>query len=117
MAANSGAELNPEAVRRLEQATAGARLCLEFDEQGPAGFEPVAPSFDDALGSLLAIVATARLEGRWRLFKICAHSDCRRAFFDFSQGRNAMFCTRRCADRDRQRDYRRRKAKRQRSTG
>ncbi len=105
-AANNGAKLDPEAVHRLEQATAPSRFRLTHDEAGPAGFEQVAPSFDDALGHLLAVVATARFEGRWQLFKICARNGCRRVFFDFSQSHNAKFCTRRCADRARARTYR-----------
>ncbi len=53
-------------------------------------------------------VARARLEGRWQLFKLCALGECHRPYFDFSQSRNGRYCTRRCADRQRSRAYRRR---------
>ncbi len=48
----------------------------------PVGFGPASRSFDDALGALAGIVATARLDGRWPQLKICARGDCGRAFFD-----------------------------------
>lgn len=106
IAARSGTKLNPEVIRRLRRATEASRFRLAFDDGGPAGFRPAASSFDDALGHLLAIVARARLEGRWQLFKLCARADCRRAFYDFSQNHRALYCTRRCADRERARAFR-----------
>ncbi len=108
LAANSGADLDPDAVPRLEAATAPARLRLTFDDGGPAGCVGAEQGFDDALGHLMAVIARARIEDRWQLFKLCARVDCRRAFWDFSQNHNARYCTRRCADRERTRAYRRR---------
>ncbi len=106
LAANAGARFDPEAVQRLKEATDASRFRLSFDDAGPSGVEPAAPTFDDALGHLLEAVARARAKDRFKLFKLCARSGCRRAFFDFSQNHGAMFCTRRCADRERTRAFR-----------
>ncbi len=107
LATTLGREPNPEAVARLERAAAGARSGLRFDAGGPAGFASTTGSFGEALGSLLAAVAAARLAGQWSLFKICARDGCRRAFFDASQNRTGKWCTDRCGDRVRAAAYRR----------
>ena len=90
----------------LERAAGNARLELRFDDTGPAGFGPGSRSFDDALGGLLAAAATARLEGLWPLFKLCARDGCRRAFFDRSKSHTAKWCNARCGDRVRAEAYR-----------
>lgn len=97
--ANSGGTLDAKAIRRLELAAGKARLEFRFDDAGPVGFRPGSRTFDDALGGLLATAATARLEGLWSAFKLCARDGCRRAFFDRSKSQTGKWCNARCGDR------------------
>jgi predicted RNA-binding Zn ribbon-like protein len=107
LATTLGREPDAEAIARLERAVAGATSGLRFDAGGPAGFDSAKGSVDDALGTLLAAVAAARLAGHWALFKTCARDGCRRAFYDASQSRTGKWCTARCGDRVRSAAYRR----------
>ncbi len=106
LATTLGREPDPEAVARLERATAGFSSGLRFDAGGPAGFASAAGSVGDALGPLLAAVVAAQLAGQWSLFKLCARDDCRQAFFDASQNRTGRWCNVRCGDRVRAAAYR-----------
>ena len=108
LAAHRGGKVDTAAVECLEPAAGSARLDLRFDDGGvPAGFGPAAGSIDDALGELLAFVATGRLAGHWPLLKLCARDGCGRAFYDGSQSRTSKWCNARCGDRVRAAAYRR----------
>ncbi len=107
--ANSGAPLDDAALRRLEQAVDGGRLAVRFDSDGPGGFGPASGRFDDALAALVALAAAARLEGLWRHLKLCAASDCGRAFFDTSANRTGRWCSPQCGERMRAAAHRRRR--------
>ena len=109
MLGNSGVEVDEEAVQRLERAAEGGRLAVRFDSGGPGGFGPASGGFDDALGALAAIVATARLEGLWPQMKLCARKGCGRAFFDASASRTGVWCSPQCGDRVRRAAHVRRK--------
>ncbi len=102
-----GREVNASAFSRFQRAAVGVRTDVRLDDDGPAGFASAGGSLDDALGTLLATVAAARLAGQWSLLKLCAREDCGRAFFDLSQSRTGRWCTARCGDRVRAAAYRR----------
>lgn len=106
--ANSGGELKAAAVSGLDQAAVGARAQVRFDADGASRLELVSRDFDDALGTLLGIVHSARMSGRWRSLKICGDPGCRRAYFDFTKSQTGRWCTRRCGARMRARTARRR---------
>ncbi len=95
------------AIDRLVRAGAAVKSGLRFDASGPVGFASAASSVGDALGTVLAAVAAARLAGHWALFKLCARQECRRAFYDTSQSRTGKWCNVRCGDRVRASAYRR----------
>lgn len=103
----AGRKADAGVLGRLQQAAAGARAEVRFDDGGPVGFDSASRSLDDALGTLFAAVAAARLAGQWPLLKLCAREECRRAFFDDSQSRTGKWCTARCGDRVRAAAYRR----------
>ncbi len=98
LAANSGSKLDDAAMAKLDRAAVGARVQIRFDRDGRSRFELIARDLDDALGTLFGFVHVARSEGKWPAFKLCAHPDCRRAFYDFTKSRNGRWCTRRCGD-------------------
>lgn len=107
-ALNRGAGVDVAAVARLDQAALGARAQIRFDADGGSRLDPVCRDFDDALGTLLAYVHLARVEGKWPWFKLCDDPKCRRAYFDFTKSRTGLWCTRRCGERVRSREYRQR---------
>lgn len=102
--ANSGAPINTEMIDRLEEASRGARIEVRFDYDGNFRFEAVSSSFADVLGSLLGMVASARVREDWRRFKVCANSECQAAFWDAKGA--GKWCSHRCGDRMRSRAYR-----------
>ncbi len=103
---NTGGTVNDEAVIGLDQAAAGARAQVRFDRDGKSRLEPVSRDFDDALGTLLGYVHEARCLGKWKSFKLCVNQECRKPFFDFTKNRTGKWCTRRCGERVRARNFR-----------
>jgi hypothetical protein len=95
--ANNGAKLDVEAVRRLDTAAVGARIEVRFESDGSVRFVAASSSFADVLGSLLGMVATARLHEDWRRFKACADRECRAAFW--APQMKGKWCSHRCGDR------------------
>ncbi len=95
-AANSGRTLDDASIAKLDRAAVGARAQVRFDRDGTSRFELISRNLDDALGTLFGLVHVARSAGKWPAFKLCAHPNCRRAFFDFTKSRNGKWCTRRC---------------------
>ncbi|MEM7353668.1 MAG: CGNR zinc finger domain-containing protein [Acidobacteriota bacterium] len=100
-------EVDEQAMSRLDRAAAGARAQVRFDRDGTTRLEHVSRDFDDALGTLLGLVHAARCAGQWPAFKICAHSRCRNAFYDFTKSCNGKWCSRRCGDKVRAKTFRR----------
>lgn len=95
--ANNGAALPDADVARLGRAAATARFQAAFAPDGAGRFVPLALTFDDALGRLIAIVISAQLSGAWTRLKACAHGKCRGVFYDASRNRSAKWCSmRRC---------------------
>ncbi len=107
MLANSGVKSDPSALERFEAVAAAGRYALRFEGGVPVGFGAATHGFDDALGALAGIVATARSEGLWPWLKICAESDCGRAFFDTSPNHTGRWCAPQCGERYRAAVYRR----------
>ncbi len=107
LAANGGSSLDEASVAKLDRAAVGARVQIRFDRDGSSRIELISRDLDDVLGTLLGFVHAARSEGKWPAFKLCAHPECRRAFFDFTKSRNGKWCTRRCGDKIRAKAHRR----------
>ncbi len=106
--ANSGVASDAEVLPLIEETAAAARFALRFEAGVPVGFGTASRRFDDALGALAALVVTASLEDLWPQLKICAESDCGRAFFDASPNCTGTWCSPRCGERSRAAVYRRR---------
>ncbi len=105
--ANRGVEGDAAALECFEEVAAGGRVALRFEAGVPVGFGPASHRFDDALGALAGIAATAMLVGLWPQLRICA--GCSRAFFDTSPSRTGRWCSMRCGERYRAAAHRRRR--------
>lgn len=63
------------------------------------------------LGTLVAIVAEARLRGQWERMKACRQETCGWLFYDGSRNRSSSWCSMQiCGGREKARAYRRRAA-------
>jgi predicted RNA-binding Zn ribbon-like protein len=109
LAANNGAEPDPEAIERMNRAAAQPGITLQLDADGSPRIEPARRDLDGALALLLAIVARSRLEGSWPRFKACPGDDCGWAFYDYSRNQASAWCSMSiCGSRAKARAYRHR---------
>ncbi len=107
--ANSGVEVDAEALERFELVAMGGRFALRFEDGVPIDFRPASHGFDDALGAIAGTVAKACSEGLWQRLKFCTGSDCGRIFFDTAPSRTGRWCSPRCGERHRAARYRSRR--------
>ncbi len=112
--ANNGAELDLEAVKRLDRALRGSGLFVQLHADSPPDFVPRRPDFDGALARIGTIAALAQLDGSWIRLKACPGKDCGWAFYDHSRNQAGSWCSMSvCGSRAKARDYRRRKRRSQ----
>jgi predicted RNA-binding Zn ribbon-like protein len=90
--ANSGGELDPEALPRIQAVADRAGLAVRFDT-AEAPLEPRRDGIDAALGRVLAVVAGALNDGTWERMKACRADDCLWAFYDSSRNRSGAWCS------------------------
>ena len=90
--ANSGGELDPEALPRIQVAADRAGLAVRFD-RAEAPLEPRRDGIDAALGRVLAVVAESLNDGTWTRVKACRADDCLWAFYDTSRNRSGAWCS------------------------
>jgi predicted RNA-binding Zn ribbon-like protein len=94
------------AAAALEQASRRARFELRVDSGGPR-LTPTADGLDGALGTLLALAATAAADGSWARLKACRSATCRWAFYDAARNRSRAWCSMAvCGNRAKARAYR-----------
>lgn len=88
-----------------------ARFPLRLAAVGPAGTLDLVPAGPTAfLGPLVAEVARAVADGRWRRVRLCAAPDCRWAFHDTSRNGTGRWCAMSsCGNRHKTRAYRERR--------
>jgi predicted RNA-binding Zn ribbon-like protein len=79
-------------LQDLNRAAAGACVGVRLDADGPR-FIPNGTGLDRALGVLLAITATAMLDGTWHRLKACPGHDCGWAFYDHSRNQTGRWCS------------------------
>jgi predicted RNA-binding Zn ribbon-like protein len=109
---NNGLSVRKEAALTLNRAAARADLGLRFDSGGEVRLEPTARGVDAALGHLLAIVASAMVDGTWTRLKACRAADCHWAFYDHARNHSRHWCSMAvCGNRTKARTYRRRHAR------
>lgn len=109
LAAHGAAEIDGEAVARLDRATSEGRFRLRVGREG-VRLELLpgeADGFGACVGRLLGIVLEAQFSPHWTRLKVCEDPDCRTAFYDTQKNRTGKWCTRRCGSRQRVRTYRR----------
>jgi predicted RNA-binding Zn ribbon-like protein len=108
--ANNGAELDREAVARLDRAASRAGLRVHAGPGSEPCLEPDARGVDGALAALLGIVATSVADGTWTRFKACPRDVCRWAFYDRSKNRSGRWCEMEvCGNVEKARAYRQRR--------
>ncbi|MGZ4295449.1 MAG: CGNR zinc finger domain-containing protein [Solirubrobacteraceae bacterium] len=111
-AANNGppTDHGAPALNELNQAAAGAGVEIRFEASGPR-FAATGAGLDRALGVLLAITASAMLDGTWWRLKVCPGHHCGWAFYDHSRNQTGRWCSMRvCGGRAKARaHYRRRR--------
>jgi predicted RNA-binding Zn ribbon-like protein len=107
-------QLDAVRVRALNAAAHGAPVELRFN--GRAGAPRFVPGdgepLDRALGIVLAIAATAMIDGSWPRMKACPGEDCGWVFYDGSRNQSGRWCSMAvCGGRAKARGhYRRRRA-------
>lgn len=105
--ADHGQPVDRKAIWDLNHLVETIPLVVHFDDQGKPGLVPPGSQLKAALGSILAIILVADLEGAWQRLKICRNPDCQRAFFDSSKNKSAVWCTTQgCGNRLNARAYR-----------
>jgi predicted RNA-binding Zn ribbon-like protein len=90
--ANNGLEADRERLAQLDRAAARAGMRVTFEPGADPRLTPEAGGVDGAIGQLLAIVAGAVEQGRWRRLKACPRDVCHWAFYDHSKNRSGRWC-------------------------
>lgn len=102
-----GTSIDRKLLWDLNRLADGIPLVVNFDQQATPGLIPPSTELKGALGRILAIIVVSALNGDWQRMKICPNPDCRRAFFDHSKNRSAVWCTTQgCGNRLNARAYR-----------
>jgi predicted RNA-binding Zn ribbon-like protein len=110
--ANNGMEADPDRVARLDRAAARAGVRVVFKPGAEPRLAAETGGVDGAIGQLLAIVAGAVEQGRWRRLKACPRDVCRWAFFDHSKNHSGRWCQMDvCGNIEKARAFRQRKRK------
>jgi predicted RNA-binding Zn ribbon-like protein len=88
----AGAPVTAARLQGLNRAAAGAEVEIRLDPAGPR-FVAAGAGLDRALGRVLAITATAMLDGTWRRLKVCPGEHCGWAFYDHSRNQTGRWCS------------------------
>jgi len=97
-------------AREIDEALARFPLAVRLVD-GVPGLVPAGTAAEAALGTVVAIVAEARLRGVWERMKACRQETCGWLFYDGSRNRSSSWCSMQiCGGREKARAYRRRAA-------
>ena len=108
--ANGGRPPDESAIEAMDRASAGARLLIRIEADGPRFLVDFRAGLDGAIGALYGIVGRAMADGSWERLKACPGRECGWVFFDQSRNQSARWCsTRVCGAREKSRAYYRRK--------
>ncbi len=89
---NDGADPDPETLAALDREARSAPIGLRIDSRGHSTLGPLGEGLDGALGTLLAILATATADGSWERMKACRNDECAWLFYDQSKNRSRHWC-------------------------
>jgi predicted RNA-binding Zn ribbon-like protein len=71
----------------------GAAIETRLEPSGPRFVSADEASVRGAIGVLLAIVATAMIDGSWARMRICPGHECGWAFYDQSRNQTGRWCS------------------------
>lgn len=109
--ANSGPELDAEALSDLRAAATAAPLRAWVDDGGGMAIAPSCDGLDALIARILSAVATAQETGAWERMKVCTSDECLWAFYDRSRNRSRHWCSMEvCGNRAKTRAYRARRS-------
>ncbi len=113
LAANESGEANRKAGKRLAELTSEYRIGLTADPSGELQVDLApAPSVDELICQMLAIVFQAQATEEWPRLKLCENPECAWAFYDSSRNRSGSWCRMGlCGNRLKNRAYRERQKK------
>lgn len=104
---NNGVEPDPEAHRAFEHIARDCPLVLRCGAPGSITLAPAQNDVRGALGTVLAKVAEAVVDGSWQRLKACQEHRCEWAFYDRSRNRASRWCSMAvCGTRAKMRVYR-----------
>ncbi len=83
----------PADVLALNRAATGAAIEVRFDGNGPRFVSAGGRELDRALGRILALAATAMIDGTWARLKVCPGEHCGWAFYDHSRNGSGRWCS------------------------
>jgi predicted RNA-binding Zn ribbon-like protein len=108
--ANNGHDLDASALAAMRAASVGATSEIHLEPDGPRLITGPDADIDRAIGTLLAIVARAMIDGTWPRLKACPGRGCGWAFYDHSRNQRSRWCSMNiCGDREKARAYYQRK--------
>jgi predicted RNA-binding Zn ribbon-like protein len=109
--ANNGIDVDePAAAATIDAAARRAGLAVRF-QNGAIGLVPAGRGVQGGLGTVLAAVAEAMVDGSWQRLKACRADDCRWAFVDHARNHSRQWCDMRvCGNRQKARAFRARHA-------
>jgi predicted RNA-binding Zn ribbon-like protein len=111
--ANNGQTPNQGSIEAMRRASQGAGTEIRIEPDGPRFVADATRGIDAAIGALLAITASAMIDGSWQRLKACPGRHCGWAFYDRSRNLSAHWCSVKvCGDRERARAYYQRKSRR-----
>jgi predicted RNA-binding Zn ribbon-like protein len=99
----------PEAAATFNETASSLSLRAHATEAG-VELRSADEGLEFGLGSMVAAIAEAQLEGTWPRLKACANDDCRTGMYDRTKNRTRIWCNAStCGARMRARSYRRRR--------
>jgi predicted RNA-binding Zn ribbon-like protein len=91
--ANHGPAPAAAVLGQLNEAASGASVVVRFSGSGARFTASPGAGIDGALGRLLAIAATAMIDGSWQRLKVCPGEDCGWTFYDHSRNQTGRWCS------------------------
>jgi predicted RNA-binding Zn ribbon-like protein len=95
LARRNGSPESPaeDLLAELNEAAAGAAVEVRFGQDGPQFVASGRGGVGGTVGLVLAICATAMIDGSWSRLKVCPGEDCGWAFYDHSRNQSGRWCS------------------------
>jgi predicted RNA-binding Zn ribbon-like protein len=90
---HAGHPVDPEAVRRLDEALATAPVLLSLAGGGPRLVPAGGPALGGALAGLVEAVRQSAEDQVWTRLKACDRETCRWAYYDASRNQSRRWCS------------------------